>query len=111
VNDNLNYAAAYYPNLRTTLDYRYRPEDVNVIVTTITGATSTTAAPVRLNTLRNPQPPEVEGDPETPAQTAIYNLAIASIRNQLSPTLPPSPAMAGIYAKLDGSRGAWRAAA
>lgn len=111
VNDHLNYAAAYYPNLRTTLDYRYRPEDVNVIVTTVTGTSTTTAAAVRLNTLRNPQPPEVAGDPEIPAQTAMYNLAIASIRNQLSPTLPPSPAMAGIYAKVDGSRGVWKAPA
>ena len=91
---DLNYAAAYYPNLKTTLNFSYLPANVNVVITT-----NGTAAPaVTLNTLQA-------------TQTAVYNLALDRIRTQLSPTLPPSPAIAGIYAKVDGSRGVWKAPA
>ncbi len=99
---DLNYAAAYYPNLKTTLDYKYKPENVQVIVTnhdtTTTPPTDTPAAPATLDTFKS-------------GGTAIYNLSLDRIRNQLSPTLPPSAAMAGIYAKVDGSRGVWKSPA
>jgi len=93
-NNDLNYAAAYYPNLKTTLDYSYLASDVSINVTTdgIAEATAT------LDTFQS-------------SRTSIYNLALDRIRAQLSPTLPPSPAIAGIYAKVDGSRGVWKAPA
>ena len=94
VNNDLNYAAAYYPNLKTTFDFSYNDFDVDVVIIT----NGVTALPVTLDTLKN-------------TDNAIYNLAIDTIRSQLSPTLPPSPAMAGIYAKVDGSRGVWKAPA
>jgi phage tail sheath protein FI len=104
-NNDLNYAAAYYPNLRTNFVYRYDRADVNVIITHRQLPVPPAAAPlpvvdppVRLNTLEN-------------IQSAIYNLCLDRIRNQISPTLPPSAAMAGIYAKVDGSRGVWKAPA
>ena len=106
-NNDLNYAAAYYPNLRTTMDYFYEPEEVEVIITNTTGDTDTDEDPVTLEFLLNPP----LASPQISPQTANYNLAITSIRNQLSPTLPPSPAVAGIYAKVDGSRGVWKAPA
>lgn len=93
-NSDLNYAAAYYPNLKTTLNYAYLPSEVEVNVTT-DGVAEPTA------TL----------DSFQASRTSIYNLAIDRIRTQLSPTLPPSPAIAGIYAKVDGSRGVWKAPA
>jgi phage tail sheath protein FI len=91
---DLNYAAAYYPNLRTTLDYFYSPAEVDITVIT-DGVPEPTAT---LNTFQS-------------SRTSIYNLALDRIRTQLSPTLPPSPAIAGIYAKVDGSRGVWKAPA
>jgi phage tail sheath protein FI len=101
-NDYLNYAAAYYPNLKTTFDYSFLTSQVNVNITTITyttaATTSTTAPPVRLNTLQT-------------SDNAVYNLSLDKIRSQLGPILPPSPAIAGIYAKVDGSRGVWKAPA
>lgn len=93
-NDNLNYAAAYYPYFKTTFEYAYTDTAVNVVVVT----NGTAAAAVKLNTLKN-------------TQTAIYNLCVETVSNKLSPTLAPSAAMAGIYARVDGSRGVWKAPA
>jgi len=93
-NSDLNYGAAYYPNLRSNFDYRFRNADVNVTITTNGAA----AGAVTLDTLET-------------SRTAVYNLCLDRIRNQLSPTLPPSAAMAGIYARVDGSRGVWKAPA
>lgn len=93
-NDSLNYAAAYYPSLRTTFDFAYDDVDVDVTITT-----DGTAAPaVALSTLQT-------------SETAIYNFCIAKIREKLSPTLNPCSAMAGVYARVDGSRGVWKAPA
>ena len=97
---DLNYAAAYYPNLKTTFDFSFNNSDVNVVVTTTPIDTNipVTAGAVTLDTLKN-------------SDNAVYNLCLDTIRSQLSPTLPPTPAIAGIYAKVDGSRGVWKAPA
>ena len=91
--DNLNYAAAYYPNLMTSYAYQYADADVDVVVTT----DGTPAAAVALDTLLT-------------SQGAVYYASKAAIQ-KLGPTLPPSPAVAGLYAKVDGSRGVWKAPA
>lgn len=93
-NDSLNYAAVYYPSLKTTFDFEFDEADVDVIINT--GGVDAVAVP--LSTLRT-------------GETAIYNASIAKIREKLSPTLPPSSAMAGVYAKIDASRGVWKAPA
>lgn len=93
-NDNLNYAAVYYPSLKTTFDFEYSEADVDVIINT--GGVD--AAAVTLASLRS-------------SETAIYNACLSKIREKLSPTLPPSSAMAGVYAKVDASRGVWKAPA
>ena len=93
--DNLNYAVAYYPNLRTTFNYNYVDSAVDVLITT-DGVPA--GAAVGLDTLQT-------------TQTAVFNLCVDRIRTQISPTLPPSAAMAGIYAKVDGTRGVWKAPA
>lgn len=93
-NDSLNYAAVYYPSLKTTFDFAYDEADVDVIINT--GGVD--AAAVALSTLQT-------------SETAIYNACLSKIREKLSPTLPPSSAMAGVYAKVDASRGVWKAPA
>lgn len=92
--DSLSYASVYYPSLKTTFDFAYDEADVDVVINT--GGSD--AAAVALSTLRT-------------SETAIYNACVAKIREKLSPTLPPSSAMAGVYAKVDGSRGVWKAPA
>ncbi|WP_262248804.1 phage tail sheath family protein [Parapedobacter soli] len=93
-NDNLNYAAVYYPYLKTTFGYTYADSAVSVVIIT----NEAPAGAVKLDTLKT-------------SQTAIYNLCVDTIENKLSPTLAPSAAMAGIYARVDGSRGVWKAPA
>lgn len=93
-NDSLNYGAVYYPWLNTTFDYAYSDADVQVTITT----DSVAAAAVGLDTLLT-------------SETAIYNLCKSKIREKLGPTLTPAAAMAGIYAKVDASRGVWKAPA
>lgn len=91
--DNLNYAAVYYPNIKTTYDYRYQDADVDVSIVTDGGAPVNTT----LDTLAG-------------TQSSVYNAAADAI-SKLSPVLPPGPAVAGVYSKVDGSRGVWKAPA
>ncbi len=90
---NLSYGAAYYPNLKTTFTYQYLNTDVDVIITT----DGVAAGSVKLSTLLN-------------ADKGAYFASVAAIE-KLSPTLPPSAAIAGVYAAVDGSRGVWKAPA
>jgi Bacteriophage tail sheath protein len=91
--DNLNYAAAYYPNLKTTYNYQFLDASVNVTIIT----NGTAASPVTLDTLLTTNSP-------------VYYACKNAIQ-QLGPVLPPSPAMAGVYANVDGTRGVWKAPA
>ncbi|WP_028046742.1 phage tail sheath C-terminal domain-containing protein [Cellulomonas sp. URHE0023] len=90
-NDNLKYGAAYAPNLETTLDYQYDP--TRVMVTEV------------LDTVASPS---VALDSLTSNQTS--QRAKAAIR-ALPLTMPPSAAIAGIYAAVDAKRGVWKAPA
>jgi len=90
-NQYLNYGAAYAPNLETILDYDY--DESAVMVTEIVDGTVSPAA--ALDTLATNQSKER-------ARAAISALPLK---------LPPSPAIAGIYAKVDGDRGVWKAPA
>lgn len=91
--NNLKYGAAYAPNLDTVLDYSFSASAIDVVVTT----DGTPAAVVKLNTLEQ-------------GQNQQYQLAVAAIRD-LTCQLPPSAAMAGIYASVDRARGVWKAPA
>ncbi len=91
--NNLNYAAAYYPKLKTTYSYQYKDADVDIVIIT----NNVAAAAVKLDTL-------------LATDKATYFAAVGAIQ-KLVLTLPASPAMAGIYAAVDGSRGVWKAPA
>jgi phage tail sheath protein FI len=90
-NQSLKYGAAYAPNLETILDYEY--DDSTVMVTQVTDGTTTPAA--ALNTLSTSQAIER-------ARAAIRAMPLK---------LPPSAAIAGIYARVDAERGVWKAPA
>ncbi|HMQ68027.1 MAG TPA: phage tail sheath C-terminal domain-containing protein [Ignavibacteria bacterium] len=91
--DNLNYAAAYYPNLKTTYDYSYTDAAVDVSIDTDGGGPVATTLDTLITT-----------------QSSVY-FAVRDAISKLSPVLPPGPAVAGIYAKVDGSRGVWKSPA
>jgi len=88
---DLKYGAAYAPNLETILDYAY--DGSAVMVTEMLDGTAAPAA--ALGTL---------------ATTQAIERARAAIR-ALPLKLPPSAAIAGIYAKVDAERGVWKAPA
>ncbi|MEX8520233.1 MAG: phage tail sheath family protein [Leptothrix sp. (in: b-proteobacteria)] len=94
-NNNLKYGAIYYPHLRTTLTHRVRNaddgSDTNVDVTI--GASPA----VDLGTLKN-------------TDTSAYNAVKAALQQHYV-VLPPSGAVAGVYAATDSSRGVWKAPA
>jgi hypothetical protein len=100
--DNLKYGAVYYPNIETTLDYLYDEIDVNIIKSGSAGGTGSTGATGgtgarKLSDLKN-------------NNNEIYEQAKTAIRN-MPCILPPSAAIAGIYAAVDNSRGVWKAPA
>jgi uncharacterized protein len=91
--NNLKYGAVYAPNIETTLDFLVDESQTDVTITT----DGVAAAAAKLNTLEA-------------GNNAVYSLATAAIRDMIC-KLPPSSAMAGIYAAVDSSRGVWKAPA
>jgi phage tail sheath protein FI len=90
--NNLSYGAAYYPYLNTSLNYVYDEHNV-----TITPTSPTSTAGNSLYDIKQLQP-------------TLYN-AIKQELTKLRLLLPPSPAIAGIYAMTDRTRGVWKAPA
>lgn len=91
--NSAKYSAAYFPNLETTLDLYYGGEgsgDDNVKVDLAGTETTMTA---------------LKSD-----NNSLYFKARSALR-AIPCTMPPSPAMVGIYARVDASRGVWKAPA
>lgn len=99
--DNLKFGAAYYPYLKSTIDYYFAETDDAKIKAK--------------GTKIKPDKTEVDmgfatlADVKT-ASNILYNLAKDKV-SQMLITLPPSPAMAGVYARVDSDRGVWKAPA
>jgi phage tail sheath protein FI len=86
----LKYGAAYAPNLETILDYAYDETAIQVS-SSVDGGAATTAA---LDALDSQLAERARG--------ALRDLPLK---------LPPSGAIAGVYAKVDADRGVWKAPA
>ena len=104
--DGLMFGAAYFPNLKTTMSYQYSESDIKV---NIKGDEIT----LRLS----------DADIENGAneETSLFHADEGAYRNKYHAIrkmigdvrleLPPSAAMAGVYARVDSSRGVWKAPA
>ena len=111
--NSLSYGAAYYPWLRTTLDYAI---DESAIAILRGANVSNTEIPD--NTMLRKYPPEgttvlTTSDAQTSlyhAQSAIYAMVKKEIA-KFQLISPPSPAIAGVYAMVDNTRGVWKAPA
>lgn len=90
-NNHLRYGATYYPWLRTGMNHPVLADETNVDVA-INGAGA-----VDLGTLRT-------------SNTGVYNAVKAALRDH-SIVMPPSGAVAGVYAATDTARGVWKAPA
>ena len=92
----LNYGAAYHPYLTTSLSYGI--DEATLTVGTHTNPPSSgDLSGSTLDTLRTDEP-------------SVYRSILASIRN-INVQLPPSGAIAGVYARVDSDRGVWKAPA
>jgi phage tail sheath protein FI len=99
--DHIRYAASYYPYLVTTID---RGIDVKTLVVAehkINNADAPAGSTLKGKTM---------GDVKLVAND-VYNAVSKDISKAIKVILPPSAAMAGIYARVDSSRGVWKAPA
>lgn len=140
--DLLKYGAAYFPNLDTSLSYRFDDAGINIIYT-VNGTAVTdvnenadvaTTGVINLGLIKSPpanlKPAVRDGlnlkkpslpvpltSPITPppavvvaGNTELYNQIRLEL-NKLTVKMPPSTAVAGVYAAIDSSRGVWKAPA
>jgi Bacteriophage tail sheath protein len=117
--DSLKYGAAYYPNLKTILTYGYANNRVTVNYSYTGALPQTTAIPGRAETFAAPpaNPILLKSDPDNPASESVeandpnvYRAVLQKL-NEYYVDLPPSGAIAGIYASTDRQRGVWKAPA
>jgi uncharacterized protein len=112
-NNNLSYGAAYFPWLQTTLPYF-----LNESQQPIRAGAAVTADDIPNNMVlrKYPVPPSTTV-PEAETTTSLYHRhsdlynAIRKEMDRFKVISPPSPAIAGVYAAVDASRGVWKAPA
>jgi len=100
--DHNRYAAAYYPYLVTTIDRNVNIKALKVKDHKING----NDAPAGNANFKGKTMEEVKA-----VANDVYNAVKAEILKATKVILPPSPAMAGVYARVDSSRGVWKAPA
>lgn len=93
-NSNLNYGAAYYPHLKTTLGYQYDAADFDNITFNRDGTNIT--EDTELERLRS---------------NTQFTAALDRLISGFPVILAPSGAMAGIYGQVDRTRGVFKAPA
>lgn len=103
-NNSLKYGAAYYPFIKSGLNFVY--SDATVTIAQPDGDDAGTA-PGPLNGLNLAN----INDSTNPQYNTVNYNAIKKRLENLFVTLPPSGAVAGIYAKVDADRGVWKAPA
>jgi phage tail sheath protein FI len=96
--DSDRYAAAYYPNLITSYSHTY--DKANLTVTTYTLTAGATASPVIA----------VNDKLSKFAGSSFYNAVTSALSNEFV-VIPPSGAIAGLYTRVDDTKGVWKAPA
>ncbi len=87
----LKYGAAYFPHLRTSLSYEFTDKNV---------------------TFKGAELKDKDLSAFLTADTGLYNAIKLELASpQYSVVLPPSSAIAGVYAAVDAERGVWKAPA
>ncbi|MDO8367221.1 MAG: phage tail sheath subtilisin-like domain-containing protein, partial [Saprospiraceae bacterium] len=96
--DNLMYGAAYYPHLDTLIQFQYQDHAIRIEHKKQEQAGVSKRGEFDRKTLK------------TITDHGVQSAIKAQI-DQLPLQLPPSPAMAGIWARVDAARGVWKAPA
>jgi uncharacterized protein len=110
--DYLKYGAAYYPYLESTIDYNFGEPDKSKIKIKYQKVLDGTKAPIADGyTITGDGGGTVAALDELRAKnSSLYEKARVALAS-LPIILPPSAAMAGIYARVDSERGVWKAPA
>jgi phage tail sheath protein FI len=114
-NNHLRYGAAYYPFVRTAMSHYVREDQEaatsNVRVTLGSGP-AVDLAKLRTGAAEVPATgtPPTGGSPAVARNTAAYNFVKAALKDRHL-VMPPSGAVAGVYAATDTARGVWKAPA
>ena len=117
VSENVKYGAAYYPNLSTKIPYIVDETKLNVNIPLESKPSPVPVAATDTTT----DPKTTKKDKTTPSDktnqvgfdklsNAQQNLVRLKLRDE-GVELYPSAAIAGIYARVDSSRGVWKAPA
>ena len=115
--DQKKYGAAYYPFLKTTLDYLFDGDSATVTIKKYTApavmpnplGANEAVNPLNANQLITTTPSQkIKAIEQTDNQ--LYNNVVAAIRDVPVP-MPPTPAIAGIMVQTDATQGVWKAPA
>lgn len=98
------YAAAYYPNLASSY-----PHNLNLPKVVIKTYTHTGTGP-KVKTTANVDLASGNTVGDLPSTSVLY-ANIKTAVNALTVVVPPSGAIAGLYARIDNSKGVWKAPA
>ncbi|HMQ46518.1 MAG TPA: phage tail sheath C-terminal domain-containing protein [Saprospiraceae bacterium] len=96
------YGAAYYPYLETTIDFEFDSSEESQIGITYQKVLADGSASLAPGTVGADLGAVTSDLLRKQIETAIRDISII---------LPPSPAIAGIYARVDNDRGVWKAPA
>lgn len=107
--DQLKYGAAYFPYLHTMLPFYTTDDHIKIkrhAIDTIQtdGSVIPGDGPIQADTAISDASVKAN-------ETAVYNAVKAFINAKATVTLPPSGAVAGVYARVDNARGVWKAPA
>ena len=107
--DIIKYGSVYFPYLETSLNFKTSDGQIQIATHTLIavaddGTESSSTGAITGGTAIN-DAAVIE------AETEFYNAVASFIRNNTKVTLPPSGAVAGVYARVDASRGVWKAPA
>ena len=101
---DLKYGAAYYPKLKSALNYGFDNSSITVAQSSSYEGTETPAPATPTDANGQTLDWIAMNDP------SLHRAILAEIA-KLYVTLPPSGAIAGIYARVDSQRGVWKAPA
>lgn len=107
--EQIKYGAAYFPYLDTRLPFYSTDDHTTVKKHTI----NTIQADGSVVPVDGPIPADskISDALVKEDETAVYNAIKAFITATATVTLPPSGAVAGVYARVDNARGVWKAPA
>lgn len=108
--ERLDYSAAYYPYLKTILDYKYDDSSITLFTT---AEISDTQADLKtqIEGFHNKKYDALSDDDKKAFITNKFKAEVGALISRFPVEMPPSSAMAGIYAKTDNTRGVWKAPA